>query len=139
MKRSTILLAVAILVISAMIISCSPPKPEPPYASEITENVLTGLNQSDFAGFSRDFDDTMKTAFTEQAFAQTRDLIKSKVGDYQSKQYLKTEEKEPYTTVYYKAQFTNEPDGVIVRIVFQEIGGKPLVSGLWFDSPKLRH
>ena len=138
MKKLPIILIVAVLVISTLIISCSPPKPEPPYASEITENVLTGLNQSDFARFSRDFDEAMKKAFTEQVFTQTRDLIKSKVGDYQSKQYLKTEEKKPYTTVYYKAQYTNEPDGVIVRIVFQEIGGKPLVSGLWFDSPKLR-
>ena len=138
MKKLTILLAVALLVLSAMIISCSPPKPEPPYASGITENVLTGLNQNDFAKFSQDFDEAMKKAFTEQAFAQTRDLLKSKVGDYQSKQFLKTEEQKPYAIVYYKAQFTNEPDGVIVRIVFQEVEGKAMVSGLWFDSPNLR-
>lgn len=42
-----------------------------------------------------------------------------------------------YIRVTYKASFANE-DGVTVRVVFNDSATDHRVSGLWFDSPKLR-
>ena len=75
---------------------------------------------------------------TEAVFVETNAVIKSKIGDYVSKEFWKVESKDQYTIVYYKAKFTDEPADVTVKVVFQEINGVPKVSGLWFDSPELR-
>jgi len=45
--------------------------------------------------------------------------------------------KNQYTIVLYKEKFEKE-SSVEIKIVFQEIGGKNLVSGLCFNSLKLR-
>ena len=43
-----------------------------------------------------------------------------------------------YTVVYYKARFTEETSGVVVRAVFQEEDGEMKLAGFWLDSPGLR-
>ena len=108
------------------------------YADPITENILVGMNEDDYAKYSEHFDATMKNALPEPVCQENNALIQSKIGTYVSKEYWKVESKNQYTTVYYKATFTQEPDDVIVKVVFQEIAGETKVSGLWLDSPKLR-
>ena len=81
----------------------------------------------------------MKNALPEAVFHENNALIQSKIGAYVSKEFWKVENQNQYTIVYYKGTFTQEePDDVIVKVVFQEIAGEPKVSGLWLDSPKLR-
>ena len=83
----------------------------------------------------------MKNAIPEAVFNETNAVIKSKIGNYVSKECGKSERKDQYTIVYYKVRFTEEPNDVIVKVVFQEIEGEMKVSGLWLDSqksPKLR-
>ena len=75
---------------------------------------------------------------TEAVFDETNAVIRSKIGDYVSKEFWKAESKDQYTIVHYKAKFTDEPADVTARAVFQEINGEMKVSGLWFDSPELR-
>ena len=75
---------------------------------------------------------------TEAVFDETNTVIRSKIGDYVSKEFWKAESKDQYTIVYYKAKFTDEPADATVRVVFQEINGEMKVSGLWLDSPELR-
>jgi len=108
------------------------------YADPITENILVAMNEDDYANYSEHFDATMKNALPEPVFRENNALIQSKIGAYVSKEYWKVESKNQYTIVYYKATFTQEPDDVIVKVVFQEIAGETKVSGLWLDSPKLR-
>ena len=108
------------------------------YADPVTENILVAMNEDDYARYSEDFDQTMKNAMSEAVFDETNAVIKSKIGDYVSKEFWKAESKDQYTIVYYKAKFTDEPADVTARVVFQEIGGDMKVSGLWFDSPELR-
>ena len=108
------------------------------YADPITENILLGMSENDYSKYSDHFDQTMKNAMPEAVFNETNTLIKSKIGDYISKQFWKVESKDQYTIVYYKARFTEEPEDVIVKVVFQEIMEEMEVSGLWLDSPKLR-
>ena len=38
------------------------------YADPITENLLIAMNKADYAGFSKDFDETMKAELTEALF-----------------------------------------------------------------------
>ena len=133
-------IAAGILLISVTLmamLSCAQ-KPEPEYASPIAEGILLAMNENDYAKYSEHFDQAMKTALPESGFQQANMAIKDKIGDYISKQFLKVVEEGLYTSVYYKAKFTLEPEDVIVKVVFQEIEGKVYVSGLWFDSPKLR-
>ena len=108
------------------------------YADPITEDILLALNDGNYAKYCEHFDQTMKEAVTEDVFNETNSLIKAKIGDYVSKEFWKVEEQGIYTIVYYKAKFSEEPGDVVVRVVFQEIEDEIYVSGLWFDSPKLR-
>ena len=140
MTKARVRVISSILIMSALIVSVSScaAKPEPAYANPITEGILQAMNNNDYVKYTEHFDEIMKNATPEPVFRQTNTLIKSKVGDYLSKEFWKVEDKGPYTTVYYKAKFTGEPEDVIVRVVFQEIEGEIYVSGLWFDSPNLR-
>ncbi|MGP8319333.1 MAG: DUF3887 domain-containing protein [Methanosarcinaceae archaeon] len=108
------------------------------YADPITENILLGMNGNNYSKYSEHFDQTMKNAMPEAVFYETNSLINSKIGDYVSKQFWKVESKDQYTIIYYKARFTEEPDDVIVKVVFQKIIEEMEVSGLGLDSPKLR-
>jgi len=108
------------------------------YADQITEDILLAMNEDDYTKYSDNFDQTMRNAIPGAVFNETNAMIKSKIGDYVSKEFQKAEGKDQYTIVYYNARFTDEPDDVTVKVVFQEINGEMKVSGLWLDSPKLR-
>ncbi|RZN39259.1 MAG: DUF3887 domain-containing protein [Methanosarcinales archaeon] len=108
------------------------------YADPITENILSGMNENNYSRYAGHFDQTMKTAMNEAVFNETNMLVRSKIGDYVSKEFLKVESKNQYTVVHYNARFTDEPEDVTVRVVFQEVMGEMKVSGLWLDSPILR-
>ena len=127
------------LVMITSVSSCTPtPKPEPEYADQIAEGILLAMNENDYTRYSEHFDEQMKAAATESVFTQSNALIKTKIGEYISKEFLKTAQEGIYTSVYYKARFTQESGDVTVKVVFQETGGEVYVAGLWFDSPKLR-
>lgn len=108
------------------------------YADPITENILMAINTGDYVKYSEHFDDTMKSALPEAVFQQTNAIIKAKIGEYVSKEFWKIETQNQYTIVYYKARFTQESGDVTVQVVFHEVSGQNLVSGLWLDSPNLR-
>jgi Protein of unknown function (DUF3887) len=106
------------------------------YAEPKVDNLLAGLNSGDYAAFSRDFSDKMRSAMGEAGLNSTRDLLQSKIGNYVSRQVSSVVQQGEFTSVVYKAKFENE-DGVTVRVVFDNTADHP-ISGLWFDSPKLR-
>ena len=145
MKKKTIagLIAIVVIVFVVFFAGCAEKSQVDvdqvrKYADSITENILLGMNGNNYTKYSEHFDQTMKNAMPEAVFIETNTLIKSKIGDYVSKEFWKVESKGPYTIVYYKAKFTDEPEDVIVKVVFQEIMEEMKVSGLWLDSPSLR-
>ena len=127
---------VAVLVVVS-ITACGK-APEPDYAGPIAENILNAINTDDYERYSEMFTQEMKDKMPEMAVRQINSVIKLEIGTYEAKEFWKTESAGQYTTVYYKARFTNEPDDVIVKVVFQETAGKVYVAGLWLDSTKLR-
>ncbi|MEW6771455.1 MAG: DUF3887 domain-containing protein [Bacillota bacterium] len=108
-----------------------------PYADPIADNLLEGFNEGNYTKFSRDFDEQMKNGLPEPVFNQMRQQIVSKVGLYKSRTVSKVLKQGPATIVIYDAEFEKEK-GVEVKVVFQKYEEKNLVSGLWFNSPKLR-
>lgn len=104
----------------------------------VAENILQSIKRGDRDAFLKDMDDKMKSAFNEAAFREMENLLTSKVGTYQSKEFWKAEKSGQYTIAYYKAKFDKEPDYVLVKVVTSEKDGVLYVSGLFFDSPNLR-
>ena len=108
------------------------------YADPITENILLAMNEDNYTRYSEHFDQGMKNATPEAVFNETNVVIKSKIGDYVSKDFWKVKCEDQYTTVYYNASFTEEPEDVAVTVAFLEVAREMKVSGLLLDSPKLR-
>ncbi len=105
------------------------------YSEGMTDNLLQGLNSSDYAAFSRDFDDAMKQGIPASGFANTRSQIVDKIGQYVSRQVADVSELQGNIIVNYAAEFEQE-GGVSVRVVFTKAEPHK-ITGLWFNSPKL--
>lgn len=109
------------------------------YADLMTEDILVAMNEGDYEQFSEGFSADMKEAMPQAVFDDViRGRIQGAVGEYMSKGFLRAERHDAGVLVSYEADFTEEPDAVIVRVFFREIEVDMYVSGLWFDSPKLR-
>ncbi|MBN1532891.1 MAG: DUF3887 domain-containing protein [Spirochaetes bacterium] len=107
-------------------------------AAPVADRLLSGFNRGDYPSFSKDFDEAMKQGLSDKVFVQTRDLLLSKIGRYRSRGAADVSREGPRIIVRYAADFEKER-GVSVRLVFTKYPSGYLVSGLWFDSPKLRH
>ncbi len=144
-KRIIRIVCCFLLIITIVVagMACAEKQPEqasePAYAGLITENILLAINENDYVKFSENFDEVMKEAMPEDAFQQMCTVIRDAIGDYTagSIQFSETNEGQ-FTSVYYKAKFTQEPEEVTVNIAFLENNGNAHVFGVWLDSPKLR-
>lgn len=106
------------------------------YSEAATDNLLAGLSDGDYAAFSRDFTDKMKSALSEAKFPDLQTQIIGKVGGYVSREVQSVEQTGDFIAVIYTAKFERD-DPVTVRVVF-ESAEPHLITGLWFDSAKLR-
>ncbi len=118
-------------------VSCSS-VPEPEYASGIAEQMLQAINQDNYDQFAQYFDENIQKIMPEKNFHGAVYEVKTRVGSYQSKEFLKAEDSGFSIIVYYIAHFTEEPEDVIVEIRFKELEGGIRVSAFSLDSPKLR-
>ncbi|MEJ5292509.1 MAG: DUF3887 domain-containing protein [Candidatus Methanosuratincola sp.] len=109
------------------------------YSDPMTENLLLAIESGNYTDFSRDFDNSMKNALDLAAFQQLRTQFESKIGHYvpASKTFIKGERTGEFIIAYYRANYTNEPAGVTVKVVFTSENGPAKITGLWFSSPKL--
>lgn len=131
------ILVIVLFIIAALAAGCGSAS-EPDYANDIAENILTAINTDNYPQYSEFFTDEMKDKMPEAVVREINSVIKLEIGNYESKEYWKTQNAGLYTTVFYRARFTNEPEDVIVKVVFQKINSKIYVAGLWLDSPRLR-
>jgi len=104
------------------------------YADAETENALVSLQNNDLAGFTKDFNQTMKNAMSQSAFTKLYNLISSTVGDYRSKEFEIVTTAGNILTIQYYAQYSLEPAGVWVSISFDS---NQKIAGLYFNSRKL--
>jgi hypothetical protein len=108
------------------------------YADPAAENILVSLDKNDYTGFSKDFGPAAQSALTATTFPTIHNQIKSVAGDYESKVFLSSQAQGDAVTASYVGHFSTEPAGVIVTVSFQTVNGTRKVSGLNFDSPRLR-
>lgn len=107
------------------------------YADASAENILTAMKVGDYTKYSKDFSDQMKSALPESTFKSQNSLIKNKIGDYVSKEFTKVDTQDKYVRAIYTTKFTNEPNNVMVTIVFLKDDASHKVQGLFLSSPKL--
>lgn len=111
------------------------------YSDSILENILISGNKDNYADYSKDFSDNMKTAISEDLFKKNNTLIKDKIGEYGSKDFIKINTKKEnginYIIVIYNAKYSKEPQGALVSITFKEKDENHKVEGLFMTSPKL--
>ncbi len=105
-------------------------------AEPIADSLFQGMLDHDYAAFSRDFDPTMKKAMDETRFQTMMQTIDPLIGAYQSRQVASVERSGNFIAVIYTVKFELE-DAVTWRVVLAP-GDVMQVSGLWYDSPKLR-
>ena len=104
------------------------------YSDPITEDILISMNNGDYAGFSKDFDENIKKELSEAVFPDFLVAINGSVGSYieGSKKITGVNVENNLTTAVYDADFESK-EGVTVRVVYQKINNKMTVVGLWFQ------
>ena len=106
------------------------------YSEAKTDNLMQAIHSNEYAAFSRDLNDRMKSAVTETSFAAMQKNVVSKIGNHVSRQVNSVVETNDNVTIVYTAKFEND-DPVTMRVSFEK--AEPhRISGLWFDSAKLR-
>ncbi len=106
------------------------------YSETKTDNLMKGLDANDYAIFSRDLDAKMKNAIPESGLASLRTRVTDVIGKYNSRQVNSIVHSGSLVTVVYDARFENESQ-VTLRVSFGAAEPHE-ISGLWFDSYKLR-
>lgn len=111
------------------------------YSDSVLENILISGNKDNYTDYSKDFSDNMKAAITEDLFKKNNTLIKDKIGEYVSKDFIKINTKKEnginYIIAIYNAKYSKEPQGALVSITFKEKDDNHKVEGLFMTSPKL--
>jgi hypothetical protein len=107
------------------------------FSDPILESMLIASNKDDFAAYSKDFGEIMKQKFSEDAFKAANKLIKEKIGDYKSKEFVKAQTQGDYVSAIYKAKYSNEPKDVMISITFNKNDKEHMVEGIYLTSPKL--
>ncbi len=102
-------------------------------AEPILDSLLAGLNEGNYAQYSKDFDDAMREALPEKKFLQVRQDIIERWGKYQSKKYLGFLNQQNYTVVLWKGTFDGTKNDVLIRLVLAKRQDKVAVAGLWFQ------
>ncbi len=142
MKKRVLGLLGAALAAAVLFAGCGLSESDVPYASNMVDNMIAGIETGDYAAFSRDFSDTLKKAMDEDAFAALAETLSSTVGDYESKSFSQAADSKKddidYTVVVYKAKFSNEDADVLMTVSFSGAQGSKKIEGLFFNSPKLR-
>ncbi|MDE3090260.1 MAG: DUF3887 domain-containing protein [Chloroflexota bacterium] len=106
------------------------------YSEAQTDSLMKAINSNDYAAFSRDLNDAMKSAINADGLVNMRTKVNDKIGNYVSRQVSSVLQTGDNVAVIYLAKFEND-DAVTVRVVF-EMAEPHRISGLWFDSAKLR-
>ena len=132
-NRSIILVLVfcAIVAVSATagVACCSD---QPGYANAIAEDMLVAVNEGDYNAFMEHIAYKYWEMLPEEDFDQQVADIEEEHGTYLTKTFWKVEVEDPYTAVYYKAEFTKSEE-VVVKVVFENVLGEIRVSGFWLN------
>jgi hypothetical protein len=146
MRRSLVVwMGLGVVAVSVLLAGCTIPRALPDdearaFAAEVaatSERLLTALSDMDEGTFTAEMASQMMEASSGERFDRMVAQTVGRIGAYESAEMKQVRRQKQYWTVIYTADFAEEQD-VTVRIVYEEADGAFLVTGLWFDSPKLR-
>ncbi|WP_196604296.1 DUF3887 domain-containing protein [Pectinatus haikarae] len=100
------------------------------FSDGVTEELLIGINDGQYPAAAKFFDAKMEDALNKKRFTAEAKKTKKMFGQYISKEYMRSESKESYKIIDYKAKFTKD-DNVTVRTVLTEDGSGFLIAGFW--------
>lgn len=104
------------------------------FSEAATDNLLAGFITNDYAAFSRDFDTDMQEEIPATYFADWKQDLDNKLGNYLSRTLDQVTRADEFYVVTYQAQFEQE-ESVIVTVAFHVV--KPhTIAFLAFDSEK---
>ncbi|MDN5321507.1 MAG: hypothetical protein PWP49_1927 [Thermococcaceae archaeon] len=128
MKKIMVLLV--FLIVGTSLISA-----ERPY-DKVAEATFEALRSGDYSILQPYLDDAMKVAFNEEKFIAFGDDLISKYGELRSYSFVKEGKTSGFILGYYNFEF--ERANVTLRLVFREINGGYLLSGIWIDAVNSR-
>ncbi len=110
--------------------SDAPPAVDERRAVEIATNALAAFNAADYAGWSRDWSDTMRTAIPQEAFQAWRASVVDQLGRFVSLGSPTRSSRQPGT---YRWSFPVDFERGTATIGFAFAGGAPLVEGVFVE------
>ena len=106
-------------------------------AEPVIENILTAMNEKNYKNYIRDFNASMKAAYTREVFKKNVILLQGKIGKYKSRTPSKIERAKTRYIFYYNAKFSKAKGPVVVRLVLERAAQKLQVVFLSFDAPEI--
>ena len=146
--RKSFWLATGLVLSIGLVSSCTPTTAAQPIsrlteaevralADPMAENLLQAMNTSDYAQYTRDFNEAFKQNLSQSAFETINSLRIETVGPYVSKEFWQAIQKNERLTVAYRAKFTDD-SSVIFSLYLKNIDRKWYVDGTYYDSPLMR-
>lgn len=131
MKKTLPLLVVFIFMAACQTSTSEVPADIQDYSQPVAENILTSLENDDFASFQRDFSETMRSAIDESTFTSIQQTILNSFGKFQSLTYQQTTLEDGYLISYYSLSF-KEGDLSLRLVLSPEAPYQ--VEGFWFPD-----
>jgi hypothetical protein len=146
-KRSILILWVGLFFAAVVLSACAQAAPVTlggaekeavlTFSEPMTDRLVGGLNASDYAAFSQDFNDQMKQGIPEKNFAGLVASITGKAGKLTSRQVTAVEKMgEQYYRVTYAPVF-EKAQGITMYVTF-ESAAPHKVAGLFFTGDALK-
>lgn len=108
-------------------------------ADPIIENILTAINKNDHTAYIRDFNDAMRSAYSNKSqFQKDNKWRKSRIGAYEAKNVQKIQKQNQYYIIFYWVKFTKAQNPVTIRMVVEQGKGGLKVAMLSYDAPELK-
>lgn len=141
MKKYAIVLIIVVLILSGCSGGLDKDKISE-FADPMVENVLQGLNDGDYASFSKDFGPIMMGTLNEEFFnTYMKENVVDIIGQYESKELVKaTRESQDgvdYIVAIYKAKYSIETGDIAITVWFTDDENNRKIETLLFNSPKL--
>lgn len=135
MKKISIILCS--LLISFSLVSCASKLDYSEvnnYSDNITENLLSSINELSYDNFSSYLSDDMKESYTLGIFQKESSEILKNFGAFESLNFYAGEKKNGYINIIYDVSYSNLDKPVSVSITFKENDNSHKVYALYFDK-----
>ncbi|MBU1086782.1 MAG: hypothetical protein KKD05_04610 [Candidatus Omnitrophica bacterium] len=102
-------------------------------ADPIMDNILDGVKLENYMDYSKDFDKALKVLGSRTKFFQVSRYLKQTMGNYMSREYMGSLNKDNLVVVLWKATFDKSQDDVLIKLFLTKQNSRYVVTGLRFQ------